>query len=84
MTFKSIYSLHRSHNIRSQGDFSRRLRWAGHVGRMSTSKILTATNTAKRPSGRPRRRRGDNIRMDLREICTNTRNWVDSAQDRDY
>ena len=26
----------------------------------------------------------DNTRMDLEEICINTRNWVDSAQDRDY
>jgi hypothetical protein len=22
--------------------------------------------------------------MDIKEICINTRNWVDSAQDRDY
>ena len=27
---------------------------------------------------------GDNIRMDLKDICINTRNWVDSGQDRDY
>ena len=26
----------------------------------------------------------DNIRMDLKEIGINTRDWVDSAQDRDY
>ena len=26
----------------------------------------------------------DNIRMDLKEIGINTRNWVDSAQDGDY
>jgi hypothetical protein len=26
----------------------------------------------------------DNIRMNLKEIGINTRNWVDSAQDRDY
>ena len=26
----------------------------------------------------------DNIRMDLKEISINTRNWVDSAQDKDY
>ena len=26
----------------------------------------------------------NNIRMDLKEIGVNTRNWVDSAQDRDY
>ena len=34
--------------------------------------------------GRPRRRWVDNIRMDLKEIDINTRNWVDSAQNRDY
>ena len=27
---------------------------------------------------------GGNVRMDLKEININTRNWVDSAQDRDY
>ena len=27
---------------------------------------------------------GGNIRMDLEEIDLNTRNWVDSVQDRDY
>ena len=26
----------------------------------------------------------DNIRMDLKEIGINMRNWVDLAQDRDY
>ena len=37
------------------------------------------------PTGiRPRRRWEDNIRMDLKEIGTSTRNWVDSAQDKDY
>ena len=38
----------------------------------------------KRTLRRPRRRWEDNIRMDLREISINTRNWVDSAQDRNY
>ena len=37
-----------------------------------------------RPLGKPRLRCEDNIRMDLNEIVINTRNWVDSAQDRDY
>ena len=32
----------------------------------------------------PRRRWEDSIRMDLKEIDINMRNWVDSAQDRDY
>ena len=47
-------------------------------------KILTGKSTGKRPLGRPRCRWEDNIRMDLKEIGINTRNWVDSAQDRDY
>ena len=65
---------------------SRRLRLAGHVVRMeegrSPFKILT--HTGKRPLGRPRRRWEDNIRMYLKEMGINTRNWVDSAQDMDY
>ena len=59
---------------------SRKLRWAGHVARMldgSAFQILTG----KRPLGRPRRRWEDNIRMDLKEIGINTKNWIDSAQD---
>ena len=42
------------------------------------------TPTEKRPSGRPRCRWEDNIRMNLKEMGINTRDWVDSAQDRDY
>ena len=38
----------------------------------------------KRPLGRPRRRWEENIRMDLKEIGNNTRNWVYLTQDRDY
>ena len=36
----------------------------------------------KRPLGSPKSRWEDNIRMDLKEIGINTRNWVDSALDR--
>jgi hypothetical protein len=65
-----------------------RLRWAGHVARMeegrSTFKILTVTPAGKKPSGSPRRRWEDNTRMDLDEIGIDTRNWVDSVQDRNY
>ena len=50
----------------------------------SAFKILTGTTAGKRPLGRPRRRWEDNIRMNLKGIGINTRNWVDSAQDRDY
>ena len=67
---------------------SRRLRWAGHVGRLeegrSAFKILTGIPTGKGPLGRPKRRWEDNIRMDLKIICINTRNCVESAQDRNY
>jgi hypothetical protein len=47
-------------------------------------KMLKDKPTGKRPSGKPMRRWEDNIRMDFKEIGINTRNWVDSAQDRDY
>ena len=61
---------------------------AGHVARMkegrSAFKIVTGKPTGKRPLGRPRRIWEDNIRMDVKEIGINTRNWVDLAQDRDY
>ena len=67
---------------------SRKLRWAGHVARMeegrSAFKILIGKPTGKRQLGRPARRWENNIRMDLEEIGINTRNWVDSVQDRDY
>ena len=44
----------------------------------SAFKILTGKPTGKRLLGRPRCRWEDNIRMDLKEIGINTRNWVDS------
>ena len=47
-------------------------------------KILTGAPTGKRPLGRLRRRWEDNIRMDIKKIGVNMRNWVDSAQDRNY
>ena len=50
----------------------------------SALKILTGKPTGKRPLGRPRHRWEDNIRMELKEIGFNTRNWIDSDQDRDY
>ena len=50
----------------------------------SAFKILTGKPTGKRPLRRPRNRWEDNIRMGLKEIGKNTRNLVDSAQDRDY
>ena len=64
------------------------MRGSDHVARMeegrSTFKILTGTPTGKRPFGRPRRRWEDNVRMDLKGIGINKRNWVYLVQDRDY
>ena len=50
----------------------------------SAFKIITGKPTEKRSLGRHRRRWEDNIRIDLKEISIGTRNWIDSAQDRDY
>ena len=67
---------------------SRRLRWEGHVvileeGR-SVFKILTGKTTGKRPLVTPKRTWDSNVRMDLKEIIVNARNWVDYAHERDY
>ena len=64
------------------------MRWADHIDRKkegrSAFKLLTDTTTGKRPLGSPRRRWENNIRMDLKEKVINARNWVDSAQDKNY
>ncbi|KAJ4434404.1 hypothetical protein ANN_22965 [Periplaneta americana] len=66
---------------------SRRLRWAGHVARMGESRnayrVLVGRSEGKRPLGRPRRRWEDNIKMDLREVRYDSRDWINVAQDRD-
>ena len=41
-------------------------------------------HTGKRPLGRPRLRCEDNIRIDLRQIGVNARNWIVWAKARDY
>ncbi|KAJ4440160.1 hypothetical protein ANN_08298 [Periplaneta americana] len=66
---------------------SRRLRWAGHVARMDESRnayrVLVGRPEGKRPLGRPRRRWEDNIKMDLREVGYDGRDWINLAQGRD-
>jgi hypothetical protein len=51
---------------------SRRMRWAGHVARMGERggvyRVLVGKPEGKRPLGRPRRRREDNIKADLQEL----------------
>jgi hypothetical protein len=61
---------------------SRILRCSGHVARMvegrSALKNLIRKSTGRRSLGRTRHRWEHNIRIDLKEICVNTRNLVDS------
>ena len=50
----------------------------------SAFKILTGSLAGKSPLERPRLTWENNIKMGLKEIGTNTRNRIVSAQDRDY
>jgi hypothetical protein len=45
--------------------------------------ILVGKQEGKRPLGRPRRRRVDNIKIDLGELGWDGADWVDLAQDTD-
>jgi hypothetical protein len=66
---------------------SRRMRWAGHAARMgerrNAYRILVGKPEVKIPLRKPRRRWVDNIKMDLRQVGCNGRDWIDLAQDRD-
>jgi hypothetical protein len=66
---------------------SRRMRWAGHVTRMTVKRnvyrILVGKQEGKRPLGRPRRMWVCNNRIDLREIGWDGVDWIDLAQDTD-
>jgi hypothetical protein len=46
-------------------------------------RLLVGKPEGKRPLGRPRRRRVDNIKMDLLEIGWGGDGWIGLAQDRD-
>jgi hypothetical protein len=65
---------------------SRRMRWAGHVARMGKKRnvyrLLVGKPEGKKPIGRSRRRRIDNIKMDLLEIGLSVVVWIGLAQDR--
>ena len=50
----------------------------------SAFKILIGAPTGKRSLGRHMRRWKDNVRMDLKEVGIDTKDLVDSTQDRDY
>ncbi|KAJ4435036.1 hypothetical protein ANN_23609 [Periplaneta americana] len=46
-------------------------------------RVLVGRPEGRRPLGRPRRRWEDNIKMDLREVGYDGRDWINLAQDRD-
>ena len=62
------------------------MRCAGHVARMGEGRgvhrVLVGKPEGKRPLGRPRRRREDNIKMDLEEVGGSCGDWMELAQDR--
>jgi hypothetical protein len=45
--------------------------------------VVVGEPEGRRPLGRPRRRRLDNIRMDLLEVGWGDVDWIGLAQDRD-
>jgi hypothetical protein len=65
---------------------SRRMRWAGLVGRMGEKRnvyrLLVGKPERKRPLGRPRRWWINNIKTELLEIELNVVDWIGLAQDR--
>ena len=46
-------------------------------------RVLVGKPEGKRPLGRPRRRREDNIKMDLQEVGGGRGDWMELAQDKD-
>jgi hypothetical protein len=55
---------------------SRRMRWVGHVVRMgerrAVCRVLVGKHEGKKPLGRPRHRKEDDIKMNLQEVgCGN-------------
>jgi hypothetical protein len=83
---EELHNLHSSPSIIRMIK-SRRMRWTGNVARkeakMNAYRILVGKPEGKRPLGRPTRRWVDNIKINLRDIGLDGKDWIDLAQDRD-
>jgi hypothetical protein len=51
--------------------------------RRGVYRVLVVKPEGKRPLGRPKRRRDDNIKMYLQDVGCRGMDWIDLAQDRD-
>ena len=51
--------------------------------RRGVYRVLVGKPDGKRPLGRPRRRWGDDIKMDLQEVGCVGMYWIELAQDKD-
>ena len=62
------------------------MRWAERAAckgeKIGLYRGLVEKPEGKRPPGRPRRRREDNIKMELQELGCGGMDWIDLAQDR--
>jgi hypothetical protein len=63
------------------------MRWTGQVvctgERWNADRVLVGNPEGKRPFGKPRCRRENNIKMDLREIGWGGMDWIHLAHDGD-
>jgi hypothetical protein len=61
------------------------MRWAGHVAVTWERSVqgFGRRPEGRRPLGRPRRRREDNVKMGLQEMGWGGTGWIDLAEDRD-
>jgi hypothetical protein len=82
--YDELHNLYSSPNI-VRVIKSRRMRWVGHVACMGEGRgvyrVLVWRPKHRRPLGRPRHRRDDKIKMDLRETGIYEENWILLAQD---
>jgi hypothetical protein len=63
------------------------MRRVGHLACVGDSRcayrVLVQKREGIKPLGRPRRRCGDNIKINLREVGWEGMDWIDLAEDRD-